>query len=76
MTRQVAPTEQGRLQGSIGSLNSVAGIIAPSIFTRAFSDAAEHGPRNPWVGVTFWIAGAMLLTALLLAWRATRVDPH
>ena len=76
MTRQVAPTEQGRLQGSIGSLNSVAGIIAPSIFTRAFSDAAEHGPDNPWVGVTFWIAGAMLLTALLLAWRATRSDPH
>jgi DHA1 family tetracycline resistance protein-like MFS transporter len=76
MTRQVSPSEQGRLQGSIGSLNSVAGIIAPTIFTRAFSDAAERGPGNAWVGVTFWIAGAMLLTALLLAWRATRSDPH
>jgi MFS transporter, DHA1 family, tetracycline resistance protein len=76
MTRQVSPTEQGRLQGSIASLNSVAGIIAPSIFTRAFSDAAERGPDNPWVGVTFGIAGAMLLVALTLAWRATRSDPH
>ena len=76
MTRQVSPSEQGRLQGSIVSLSSVAGIIAPSIFTRAFSDAAEHGANNPWVGVTFWIAGLMLLIALWLAWRATRSDPH
>ena len=76
MTRQVLPTEQGRLQGSIVSLSSVAGIIGPTIFTRAFSDAAGRGPGNPWVGITFWLAAAMLLAGLLLAWRATRSDPH
>lgn len=76
MTRLVAPTEQGRLQGSIVSLASVAGIIGPSIFTRAFSGAAERGPDNPWVGVTFGLAAAMLLIGWLLAWRATRSDPH
>ena len=72
MTRQVSPTEQGRLQGSIVSLSSVAGILGPTIFTRAFSDAASRGPHNPWVGITFWLAAAMLAAGLLLAWRATR----
>ena len=76
MTRQVSPTEQGRLQGSIVSLSSVAGIIGPTIFTRAFSDAAGRGAHNPWVGIVFWLAGAMLLAGLVLAWRATRSDPH
>ena len=76
MTRQVSPTEQGRLQGSIVSLSSVAGILGPTIFTRAFSDAASRGPHNPWVGVTFGLAAAMLAAGLLLAWRATREDPN
>ena len=76
MTRQVSPTEQGRLQGSIVSLSSVAGSLGPTIFTRAFSDAASRGPHNPWVGVTFWLAAAMLAAGLLLAWRATREDPN
>ena len=76
MTRQVSPTEQGRLQGSIVSLSSVAGILGPTIFTRAFSDAASRGPHNPWVGITFWLAAAMLGAGLLLAWRATREDPN
>ena len=73
MTRQVAPNEQGRLQGAIVSLSSVAGILGPTIFTRAFSDAAGRGPDNAWVGITFWLAAAMLLTGLWLAWRATRL---
>jgi DHA1 family tetracycline resistance protein-like MFS transporter len=72
MTKQVAPTEQGRLQGAIGSLASVAGIIGPLVFSRAFASTTNHGPHNPWVGITFWLAGAMVFLALLLAWRSTR----
>jgi len=75
MTRQVAPTEQGRLQGAIGSLSSVAGIIGPLIFSRAFATTTDHGPHNPWVGITFWLAAAMLLGGLYLAWRSTRGRP-
>ncbi len=36
MTRQVGPTEQGRLQGSNNSLNGIANMIAPTIFTGIF----------------------------------------
>ena len=35
MTHHVDPREQGRLQGAVASLSSIAGIIAPTIFTRA-----------------------------------------
>ena len=75
MTRQVAPTEQGRLQGSIGSLNSVAGIIGPLLFTNAFAQVTGRHIHTAWVGLTFWMAAAMLLGSLLLALRSTRTEP-
>jgi DHA1 family tetracycline resistance protein-like MFS transporter len=76
MTRQVAPTEQGRLQGAIGSLASVAGILGPLLFTRAFSDVTSRQLHSGWVGITFWLAGAMLAGGLWLAWRSTRPEPR
>jgi DHA1 family tetracycline resistance protein-like MFS transporter len=72
MTRQVAPTEQGRLQGAVGSLGSLAGIAGPLLFTRAFADVSNRGLHTGWAGITFWLAAAMLLLALGLGWRATR----
>ena len=75
MTRQVAPTEQGRLQGSVGSLNSVAGIIGPLVFTGVFAQVTGRHVHSAWVGLTFWMAAAMLLASLLLALRGTRTAP-
>lgn len=71
MTRQVLPTEQGRLQGAVGSLASVAGIIGPLLFTRAFADVTGRGLHTGWAGVTFFLAALMLLGALFMAWRGT-----
>jgi DHA1 family tetracycline resistance protein-like MFS transporter len=75
MTRQVAPTEQGRLQGAIGSLASVAGIIGPLLFSRAFAEVTGRHLHDAWVGLTFWLAAAMLLGGLFLALRSTRGRP-
>jgi DHA1 family tetracycline resistance protein-like MFS transporter len=75
MTRQVAPTEQGRLQGAISSLGSVAGIIAPLMFTQLFAEITRRHLHDAWVGLTFWLAGFMLLLALGLGWRSTRPQP-
>jgi MFS transporter, DHA1 family, tetracycline resistance protein len=68
MTHHVDPREQGRLQGAVASLSSVAGIIAPTIFTRTFSLVTQTNTQGPLAGATFWLASAMLAAALILAW--------
>jgi len=74
MTRHVDPREQGRLQGALASLASIAGIVGPTLFTRAFAAVAERRLHGVWAGVTFWLAAAILVLAGLLAWRATRSE--
>jgi DHA1 family tetracycline resistance protein-like MFS transporter len=68
MTHHVDPREQGRLQGAVASLSAIAGIIAPTLFTRLFAVVTQSGWHDAWVGATFWLAAAMVGAALLLAW--------
>ena len=68
MTHHVDPREQGRLQGAVASLSSIAGIIAPTLFTRLFAVVTEAGYRDTRAGATFWLAAAMVGAGLLLAW--------
>jgi MFS transporter, DHA1 family, tetracycline resistance protein len=75
VSHQVDPREQGRLQGAIASLSAIAGIIAPTLFTRLLAlvtDAHEHGI---WAGAIFMLAAAMLAAALLLAWYSSAKLP-
>lgn len=72
MTRHVTPQEQGRLQGAIGSMNSIAGIIAPTMFTQTLAAVAQAHVHTFWAGATFWLASAMLAIAAVVAWRTTR----
>src|SRR6202012_4219355 len=55
MTHHVDPREQGRLQGAVASLSSVAAIIAPTIFTRLFALVTERNVQGPLAGATFWL---------------------
>ncbi len=68
MTHHVDPREQGRLQGAVASLASVAGMIAPTIFTRLFAAVSEHHVEGPLAGATFWLAASMMGAGLILAW--------
>jgi DHA1 family tetracycline resistance protein-like MFS transporter len=74
MTGHVEPHEQGKLQGALGGLNSIAGIVAPIVFTRTFSAVVRTG-QHFWAGATFWLASALLGVALLVAWRVLRGEP-
>ena len=75
MTHQVDAREQGRLQGAVASLSSVAGIIAPTLFTRLFAAVTEGHWTDLRVGATFFLASAMVGAALLVALRVTANMP-
>ncbi|MFC0676400.1 TCR/Tet family MFS transporter [Lysobacter korlensis] len=69
ITRQIDPAEQGRIQGALSSLVSLAGIAGPTVFTSVFAwfiapSAPVHAPGAP-----FALAGACLLAAWLVARR-------
>lgn len=72
ITRHIPANEQGRLQGAIGSLNSIAGLIGPSLFTGIFSQVQIAGPHVWYAGATFWLAALLVAIGGLIAWRSTR----
>ena len=71
MTRRVDASAQGRLQGATASLQAIAGLIGPGIFTQTF--AAFIGPRAElhMPGAPFYVAALLLGASLVVAWRAT-----
>jgi MFS transporter, DHA1 family, tetracycline resistance protein len=74
LTSRVDPSEQGRLQGAIASVQGVASVIAPGLFTGVFAAAiARPGAELP--GAPFLLAAALLLASAAVAWRATRSGP-
>jgi DHA1 family tetracycline resistance protein-like MFS transporter len=74
MTRCVAPTEQGRLQGANASAQSIAQLIGPSIFTLAFAYFIRPGGFT-LPGAPFILAAAMLVVAMLVAVRVLTTMP-
>ncbi len=71
MTSRVSAKEQGQLQGAIGSMNGVANMIAPVLFTSVFAQAID--PFGAWrvVGAPFFLASALLVGAFLVGWKVT-----
>ncbi len=72
MTRRVGPSEQGELQGALGSIRGIAALIGPSLFNLTF--AAAVGPFVAWnlPGAPWLLSALILIAALPLAARATR----
>ncbi|HEX4051356.1 MAG TPA: TCR/Tet family MFS transporter [Steroidobacteraceae bacterium] len=76
ITHQVSPGEQGRLQGALSSLQSLAGIFGPALFANIFAlFIGDHAPTHRLPGAAFVLAAALVLVALLLTVRATRSTP-
>jgi DHA1 family tetracycline resistance protein-like MFS transporter len=73
LTQQVDPHEQGRLQGALTSLASLAGIFGPALFANLFAlFVSDHAPVPHLPGMAFLLAAALLLAAAALALRVTR----
>jgi DHA1 family tetracycline resistance protein-like MFS transporter len=71
MTRRVAPDQQGRLQGAANSVQSIAQMVGPFLFTLTF--AYFIGPMAPLTlpGAPFLLAAVLLGVAMLIALRVT-----
>ena len=74
MTRRVGPSEQGQLQGANGSLNGIASMIAPVLFTQAFAMAIGPLGHLHQPGTPFLLAAGFLIAALIVAVRATGAE--
>ncbi len=66
MTSCVTPTEQGRLQGALASLQGLASLIGPTVFTQIF--AASIADNSTWhlPGAPFFLAAALIVGAMWL----------
>lgn len=73
MTRLVGPDQQGRLQGAMTGLTSIAGLIGPALFATPFAYATSPGHTSEGlIGLPFYMAGALMLVSVAMAWRVTR----
>jgi DHA1 family tetracycline resistance protein-like MFS transporter len=73
MSRRVSESEQGELQGAIGSLCSLAWIIGPGLFTFTFAYFIDpgHGWNAP--GAPWYLGAALLFVAMCMATRIPKL---
>jgi DHA1 family tetracycline resistance protein-like MFS transporter len=72
MSKNIAPSAQGQLQGALMSLFGVAGMIAPLVFTGIFAIAISPQRRVTFPGAPYYLAAILLAGSLLTAWMATK----
>ena len=71
MTRRVGPTEQGELQGALGSIRGISMLLGPSIFTLTFAQFAGPWRSLGLIGAPWLLAALLYAVSLFLAWRIT-----
>ena len=76
MSRRIGPSEQGALQGAIGSIMGVATMIGPGLFAATFAWFIGDGARLHLPGAAYLLAAALLAAGALLAAHVTRTDEN
>lgn len=70
MSKAVDPSVQGQLSGANSSLNGIAGMIGPILFTSVFKATIDPAGSLHVPGAPFFLAAAVLAIGLLSAWFA------
>jgi DHA1 family tetracycline resistance protein-like MFS transporter len=70
ITKQVAPNEQGELQGGITSLQSVTTIIGPLVASNLFAYYSDGKDHFQFPGAAFLMAGILTFLALVIALKS------
>ena len=68
MTHRVSVSEQGELQGALGSMRSIAMLIGPGLFSAMFAysiDLKAHAWQVP--GAAWYLAALLLAITVALA---------
>ncbi len=75
ISHSVQVNEQGAVQGSLNSISSIAGIVAPPMSTSLFGYFISKSA--PWhlPGVSFFVAALLMLLGLVQALRSIRKHP-
>jgi MFS transporter, DHA1 family, tetracycline resistance protein len=68
MSQRIAGAEQGQLQGALGSIRAVTGMIGPILFTSIFANVVARGSA-PLLGASFLLSGALLVLITLVGLR-------
>ncbi len=71
LSQRVDPSEQGELQGALGSMRGIAMLISPLLFAAVFYQFAGPWRALDLQGAPFLLAAAMVLVALAVAIRVT-----
>ena len=73
MTRMVPPERQGQLQGATNSVNAIAQLLGPFLFTLSFAYFIGASAPFKLLGAPFYLATALLLLALAVSvWTLSR----
>ena len=72
MTRQVGPSDQGKLQGALGSVLGIGGMIGPLLFTQVFAIALRAEGTLHMPGAPYLLAALLIALALYVARHVTR----
>ena len=74
MTHRVSEREQGELQGALQSMRSITFIVGPWLFLRIFGWFIDPKNRVHLPGAPYFLAGALLFTAMLMATRVEQPE--
>ncbi len=76
MSRRVDATEQGELQGALGSLRGIASLAGPALFTFVYSQSVGRHRDAHLPGAAWFVAAALLVLSAVIAIRVTRREPN
>jgi DHA1 family tetracycline resistance protein-like MFS transporter len=74
MSRHVGEDEQGQLQGANASIQGIANLFGPGLFTLTFAFAIRPDLGVQFPGAPFGLAALLLFAAMVIAWRVTRAE--
>lgn len=72
MSQRVDASSQGKLQGAVNSLRALTGMAGPLLFTQVFSAAIAGNAKLHLPGAPYFLAGILLVVAMVLAAMVTR----